>query len=101
MLAKYLNPILSPLTTNEFTAKISFDFAEEVVNYHHNVYMASLGVESLFANISLGETIKSCVKDLFFNNFYNGKLSRKDLYHFLKLVATESSFIFDNNFYKR
>ena len=101
MLAKYLNPILSSLTTNEFTAKISFDFVEEAVNYHHNVYMASLGVESLFANISLGETIKSCVKDLFFNNFYNGKLSRKDLYHFLKLVATESSFIFDNNFYKR
>ena len=80
MLAKYLNPILSLLTTNEFTAKISFDFAEEVVNYHDNLYMASLGVESLFTNISLGETIKSCVKDLFSNNIYSGKLSTKDLY---------------------
>ena len=100
MLAKYLNPILSPLTTNEFTAKISFDFAEEVVNYHDNLYMASLGVESLFTNISLGETIKSCVKDLFSNNIYSGKLSTKDLY-FLKLEATESSFNFDNKFYKQ
>ena len=32
LLAKYLNPILSPFTTNEFTVKSSFDLAEEVVN---------------------------------------------------------------------
>ena len=31
-LAKDLNPILSPLTTNEFTVKNYFDFAEEVIN---------------------------------------------------------------------
>ena len=43
-LAKYLNHILSPLTTNEFTVKNSFDFAEEVVNYDHNLYMANLKV---------------------------------------------------------
>ena len=35
LLAKYLNPILSPLTTNEFTVKSNFDFAEEVVSYDH------------------------------------------------------------------
>ena len=45
MLAKYLNRILSPLTTNEFTIKNSFDFAEEVVNYDHNFCMANLNVE--------------------------------------------------------
>ena len=28
LLAKYLNPILSPLITNEYTVKTSFDFAE-------------------------------------------------------------------------
>ena len=36
LLAKYSNPILSPLTTNEFTVKNSFDFAEEFVSCHHN-----------------------------------------------------------------
>ena len=41
----YLNPILSPLATNEFTVKNSFNFAEEVVNYDHNLHMASLDVE--------------------------------------------------------
>ena len=101
LLAKYLNPILSPLTTNEFTMKNSFDFAEEVVNYDHNLYMASLDVESLFTNIPLEETIKNCVNDLFSNNFYSGKLSRKDLYELLKLATTESSFIFDNKLYKQ
>ena len=92
---------MSPLTTNEFTAKNSFDFAEEVVNYDHNLYMASLDVEFLFTNIPLEETIKNCVNDLFSNNFYSGKLSRKDLNELLKLATIESSFIFDNKLYKQ
>ena len=72
MLAKYLKPILSPLMTNEKKKKNSFDFAEEVFNYDHNLYMASLDVVSLFRNIPLEETIKNCVKDLFCNNFFSG-----------------------------
>ena len=63
--------------------------------------MASLDIESLFTNILLEETIKNCVKDLFFNHFYSGKLSRKDLHDLFKLGATESSFIFDNKLYKQ
>ena len=89
---------MSPLTTNEFTVKNSFDFAEEFANYDHNLYMASLDVESLFTNFPLEETIKNCVNDLFSNSFYSDKLSRKDLY---ELAATESSFIFDNKLYKQ
>ena len=92
---------MSPLTTNEFTVKNSFDFAEEVVNYDHKLYMASLDVESLFTNIPLEETINKCVNHLFYNSFYNGKLSTKDLYDLLKLATTESSFIFDNKLYKQ
>ena len=101
MLAKYLNPILSPLTTNEFTLKNSFDFAEEVVNYDYKLYMVSLDVESLFTNIPLEETIKNCVNDLFSNNFYSGKLSRKNLHHLRKQATTELSSIFDNKLYKQ
>ena len=63
--------------------------------------MARLDVESLFTNIPLEETIKNCVNDLFSNNFYNGKLSRKDLYELPKLATTESSFIFDNKLCKQ
>ena len=63
--------------------------------------MANVDVESLFTNIPLEETIKNCVNDLFSNNFYSGKLSRKDLHDLLKLATTESSFIFDNKLYKQ
>ena len=101
MLSKYLNPILSSLTTNEFTVKNSFNFADEIVNYDHNLYIASLDVDSLFTNIPLKETIKNCAKDLFPNNFYSGKLSTKDLCELLKLATTESSFTFDNKLYKQ
>ena len=60
-LAKFLNPILSPLINNEFAVKSSFDFAEEIVNYNHNLSMASPVVESLFTNILLKGTIKNCL----------------------------------------
>ena len=63
--------------------------------------MASLDVESLFTNISLEQTVKNCVNDLFSNNFYSGKLSRKNLYELLKLATTELFFIFDNKLYKQ
>ena len=69
--------MLAKLLTNEFTAKNHFDFAEELVNYYHNHYIASLDAESLFTGMSLEETIKNCANDLFSNNFYSGKLSRK------------------------
>ena len=77
------------------------NFAEEVVNYDNNLYMASLNVESLCTNIPLKETVKNYVNDLFSNNFYSGKLSRKDLNELLKLATIESSFIFDNKLYKQ
>ena len=100
-MVKYLNPILSRLTTTEFTVKYSFDFAEEVVNYDHNLYMASLDVQLLITNTPLEIAFKNCVNDLFSNNFYSGKLSRKDLYKLLKLATIESPFIFDNKLYKQ
>ena len=88
---------MSPLTNNEFTVKIFFDFAGEVVNYDHNLYMTNLHVESLFMNIPLEETIENCVNDLFSNDFFSVKLSRKDLHKLLKLATTESlSFLIIN-----
>ena len=63
--------------------------------------MASLDVESLFTKIHLERTIKNCVNDLFSNNIYSGKLSRKNIHELLKRATTESSFIFDNKLYKQ
>ena len=63
-LAKFLVPILSPLTINKYTVKDSFAFAKEITKTDCNYVMASL-VESLFTNIPSEETIESCVNDFF------------------------------------
>ena len=64
------NTILSPLTVNDYTVKDSFTFAKEVINFDHNLFMASLDVGSLFTNIPIDETIKNAVDDLFSSNMY-------------------------------
>ena len=101
VIAKFLVPILSPLTVNDYTVKDSFSFAKEVVNFDHSLFIASLDVESLFTNIPIDETIKNTVDDLFSNNMYQGKLSKGAPYYLLKLATSNSSFIFDNILYKQ
>ena len=67
-IAKFLIPILEPLTHNGFTIKDSFNFAKEITTYDSSLYMASLDVESLLTNISLNETINNCVSNLYNKN---------------------------------
>ena len=88
-LAKFLVPILSPLTVNDYTVKYSFSFTEEVVNFDHNLYLFHNLFESLFTNIPIDETIKIAVDDLFSNNMYQGRLSKSELSYLLKLTTSE------------
>ena len=66
-LAKFLVPILNPLTKNEYTVKDSFQFAGEIYEQDPTLSMGSLDVDSLFTNIPLDETIGICVNQLFEN----------------------------------
>ena len=59
-LAKFLVPILKSLTSNEYTVKDSFAFAEEIVEQDSKFFMGSLDADSLFTNIPLEETIDIC-----------------------------------------
>ena len=73
-IAKFLVPILAPITTNRFVCKDSFTFASEVRNQNPDLFMASFDVDSLFTNIPLDETIDICITKLFgrkhkFNKF--------------------------------
>ena len=52
-LAKFLVPILNPLTKNEYTVKDSFQFAEEICEQDPALSMGSSDVDSLFTNIPL------------------------------------------------
>ena len=71
-LAKFLIPILKPLTENEYTVHDSFSFAREVSQFNSKDLMVSLDIESLFTNIPLEETnipleetIDNIINDLF------------------------------------
>ena len=100
-LAKFLIPILEPLTQNEFTVKDSFSFARKTAKYDSSLFMPILDVESLFTNIPLKETINNCVSDLHNKKLYNGKLTKFDLFKFLKTATSESSFTFIFLLYKQ
>ena len=44
-LSKFLVPILEPLTTNQYTIKDSFTFAEELQSFDSKLVMASFDVD--------------------------------------------------------
>ena len=98
---KFLVPILKPLTTNEFTVKDSFHFAEEIVDQQHDLFMGSLDVDSLFTNIPLEETIEICTNELFKESETVEGLSKTEFKELLSLATKYSHFIFDRTLYKQ
>ena len=99
-LAKLLVPILKPLTTNEFTVKDSFHFAEEIIDQQHDLFMGSLDVDSLFTNIPLEETIEIC-NELFKESETVEGLSATEFKELLSLATKDSHFIFDGRLYEQ
>ena len=100
-LAKFLVPILEPLTTNEYTIKDSFTFAEELQSFDSKLVMASFDVESLFTNIPLQETIDLCVENLFQDRTHVDNLSKDSFRELLTRTMSESLILFDQQFYKQ
>ena len=74
--AKFLDPILEPLTTNEYTIKDPFTFAGQLQNIDSKLVIASFDIESLFTNISLQETIDLCMENLFQDRTHVNNLSK-------------------------
>ena len=64
-LAKFLVPVLSDKTQNEFTVKDFVAFVDGILTQDKDLHMASLDVDTLFTNIPLDETIDICVKKVF------------------------------------
>ena len=100
-LAKFLVPILNPLTKNEYTVKDSFQFAEEICEQDPTLSMGSLDVDSLFTNIPLDETIDICVNQLFENTDTVEGFTKSELKQLLCLATKESYFIFTGLLYKQ
>ena len=85
-LAKFIVPLLAPLTSNEYTIKDSFSFAEELLSFDSDLVMASFDVESLFTNIPLKETIDLC-DDIFFYDRTNIDGITKNYFHDLLTIC--------------
>ena len=100
-LAKFLVPILEPLTTNECTIKDSFTFAEELQSFDSKLVMTSFDVESLFTKISLQETIDLCVENLFQDRTHVDHLPKDSFRELLTSTMSESLILLDQQFYKQ
>ena len=94
-------PILKSLTSNEYTVKDSFAFAEEIVEQNSEFFMESLDVDPLFTIIPLEETIDICTNTLFENTEKVAGLSNVEFKELLSPATKESYFIFNGKLYKQ
>ena len=100
-LAKLLLKFLAPSTANEYTVTDSFHFAEEICQQDSNLHMASLDVDSLFANVPQDETIDICVGNLCNDNENPPNISKHDFRNLFNIATKESSCMFSNKYYKQ
>ena len=98
-LAKFLFPILKPLTKNEYTVHDSFSFANDVRKLSSKNLMASLDVESLFTNIPLVEVIDNIINDLYLSAEKVHNFEKHELKQLLMSAAFESFFVFDGEYH--
>ena len=98
-LAKYLVPILSPLTVNTFVIKDSFTFAADVRKQNHKLFMTSFDVDSLFTNIPLDETIDICVRKLFGRKHKFKGFTKADFKQLLQFAVKDSLLMFNGKYY--
>ena len=99
-LAKCLVPILPPYTSNNsYVAKNSFSFGTDVRNKNSELYMTSVDVDFLFANIPLDETIDICVLQLFGKKRKFKGFSKSEFKQLLQFAVKDSIFIFNGTYY--
>ena len=100
-IAKFLVPLLEPITTNMYTAKNSFEFAKDIADQDPGLFMASLDVESLFINIPLEETTSVCCDSLFRNDAKVNNINRIDFENLFRAALQNNFFNFEGKTYKQ
>ena len=99
-LGKFLLPILSDITLNEFNVKDSFIFFDEILTQNNDLHMDSLDVDALFTNIPLEQTINIWVEKLFeTQDTLVKRISKKDICDLLNLATKQSFVTFNNKFH--
>ena len=106
-LAKFLVPILKPLTGNQYTVHSSFSFVYEItqLTLSHDAVMVSFVVASLFTNISLDETVNIILDNLFSGTdevqVENCVFSKPQFKKLLEFAVKSNHFIFNNHLYEQ
>ncbi|KAG1651055.1 hypothetical protein GQR58_027516 [Nymphon striatum] len=102
-IAKFLVPVLAPLTTNQFTIINSYSFSHEISDLKNaqSHVMASFDVESLFTNIPLHETIDICLNQLFKDTSSVLNLTKDFFKELLRLAVLNTFFLFNDKFYEQ
>ena len=100
-IAKFLVPILKPLTTYAYTLKDTFEFSRDILNQNPNLFIASRDVDSLFTNIPMDETINIIIGKLFSENKTVHNLNNDQFKYWLTLATKESYFLFDGKLYQQ
>ena len=100
-LAKFLVPLLEPITTNMYTVKSSLEFAKEIADQDPRLFMIRLDVVSLFTKIPLGDTISVRCDSLFSNDAKVNDISRIDFEKLLTAALQNKIFNFKHKIYKQ
>ena len=102
-LAKFLVPILEPITKNIYTIDSSQDFAKFTKEFHsdHELYLASFDITSLYTNIPIDETIRIAVDQLVDENDEFINLTRSEFTRMLELSIKDNIFYFDNKLFRQ
>lgn len=100
-LAKFLVPLLEPLTTNDYTLSNSYEFFRSIssLNLPRNSFLSSYDVTSLFTNIPLEETIDIICDRIFSSNEIFHGMVRRVFRTFLTLACKQFFFIFNGTPY--
>ena len=94
-LAKFLVPLLEPITTDMYTVKNNFEFVKEIADQDPGLFMVSMDVESLFTNIPLEETRNVCCDSLFRNDAKVNNIKRIDFKKLLRAALQNKFFNFE------
>ena len=99
-LAKFLVPILQPLTSNQYTVKDSFSFVNEIsLLPNHSYFMASLDVTSLLTTLLFDEYVDLCFDQLIVNHDiieHNGCKFDKSIFRtFLSFAVKDNHCVLD------
>ncbi|MEL6606368.1 MAG: reverse transcriptase domain-containing protein [Cyanobacteria bacterium J06614_10] len=100
-LAKFLIPVVTPFTTNQYTIENSSSFVREIMTLDlpTDFCMASFDIESLFTNVPLEETTNIILNQYQAENFYG--IENNTMKKLLLFATSESIFMFNNQLYNQ